>query len=111
MYDADAPALMGKLIAMPNTTLILSNPCIELWFLLHYKNQTAALTTADCIRELSNRNQNTYRKGNIDKKLLGKLNESCETACERAKKLKESENPSSVIYTLIGILEELKSQK
>ncbi|MEQ8535611.1 MAG: RloB family protein [Imperialibacter sp.] len=111
MYDADVPELMNKLRAVPNTTLFLSNPCIELWFLLHYKGQQAALTASDCIRELSNRNHNSYRKGFIDQKLRTKLVENCKTACERAKKLPEARNPSSNIYSFIEILEVQKSEK
>ncbi len=111
MYDADVPELTNRLLAVPNTTLFLSNPCIELWFLLHYKNQQAALTEADCIRELSNRNRNNYRKGIVDEKLEAKLVENCKTACERAKKLPDARNPSSNIYSFIEILEGQKSEK
>ena len=57
------PIYIKFLKKIKNITLIVSNPSIELWFLLHYKNQTAALTGRDCIRELNNRNRNNYKKG------------------------------------------------
>ena len=49
-----------KLKSMNGAKLIASNPCIELWFLLHYKNQTASINGKDCIKELENRNRNSY---------------------------------------------------
>ena len=39
IYDADVTATLEKLKAIKTAELIASNPSIELWFLLHYKNQ------------------------------------------------------------------------
>jgi len=101
IYDADVPVTLERLKAIKSAILIASNPSIELWFLLHYKNQSANISTNDCIRELCNRNRNTYKKGVIDSRLEMKLTESCEKACERAKGLYLFDNPSTNMYVFI----------
>src|SRR5690554_3354392 len=105
MYDIDAPKMLEKLQGIPNTILLSSNPCIELWFLLHHKNQKASIKTYECIREIENRCKG-YSKGAICDKLFDKLNNFEEKAISRAKELKDYKNPSSTIYIL---LEKLKS--
>ena len=110
MYDADVTATLEKLKAIKSTELIASNPSIELWFLLHYKNQTGSITTTECIKELSNRNRNTYKKGVIDTQLASKISESCKKACERAKPLEMFNNPSSNMYVFIEELEKVKNK-
>lgn len=111
IYDADVPEVIEKLKKSGETTLIASNPTIELWFLLHYKNQTASLTGVDCIRELSNRNRNDYKKGEIDNPLKDKLKEKCNDACYRAKQLELFRNPSTNLYIFIETLEDVKKGK
>lgn len=108
MYDADVPETLQKLKALKDTFLIASNPSIELWFLLHYKNQKANTSTQDCIRELSNRNKNKYKKGVIDDKLESKLLEEHPKACKRAKDLELFDNPSSNMHIFIDELENAK---
>lgn len=110
MYDADVPQVLEKLKSIKSAVLIASNPSIELWFLLHYKNQTANITTENCIRQLSNRNRNTYKKGVIDSQLEIKLSEICTKACERAKELTLFNNPSSNMNVFIEELENVKRQ-
>ncbi|MEI7424006.1 MAG: RloB family protein [Prolixibacteraceae bacterium] len=110
IYDADVPAILEKLKAIKTAELIASNPSIELWFLLHYKKQAAALTTNDCIRELSKRNKNTYKKGVIDTPLASKISESCKKACEHAKPLEIFKNPSSNMFVFIEELEKAKNK-
>ncbi len=111
IYDADVPELIEKLRKTSKTILIASNPTIELWFLLHFKNQTASLKEADCIRELSNRNRNNYRKGEIDNLLKVKLKEKSNEACNRAKQLELYRNPSTNFYVFIEIIEDVKREK
>lgn len=105
LYDGDVAAVVDRLKKIKDATLLLSNPCIELWFLLHFKSQKSAISGKDCIRELKNRTANGYEKGKLHSKLSKKLNESCKQACERAKQLKEGDNPSSALYRLIEMLE------
>jgi hypothetical protein len=110
IYDADVPEILSKLKSIDKALLIVSNPSIELWFLLHYKNVTARITTDECIKELNNRNKNCYQKGYIDKKLEEKLKEKCVDACKRAQALSLFENPSTNLYEFIEILEETSNQ-
>jgi hypothetical protein len=108
MYDLDVPNMLKRLSKIDDCTLLVSNPCLELWFLLHYKNQTANINSAKCCREMTNRNR-TYKKGVIDDKLKEKLILKIEVAVNRAKDLTEHNNPSTTVYKLIEILEELKN--
>ena len=110
LYDADVKAVLKKLKKIKTAVLLASNPSIELWFLLHYKNQTAELTTQDCIRELSKRNRNEYEKGEIDDKLKIKLTEKHYEACKRANKTKLYNNPSTNINVLIDELKKVKKR-
>jgi len=91
--------------------LIASNPSMELWFLLHYKNQTASISSQDCIRELSKRNRNSYQKGVIDKNLEVKLTENLTKACERASHLILFNNPSSNMNVFISELDNARRNK
>jgi len=109
MYDADVPQILERLKSIKSTVLIASNPSIELWFLLHYKNKTSNITTDNCIRELSNRNRKEYKKGVIDTQLEIKLSENYTKACERAKELILFNNPSSNMYIFIEELENVKN--
>ncbi len=108
MYDSDVIEVLERLRKIESVKLLASNPSIELWFLLHYKNQTAHITTEACINQLYNRNHNTYKKGLLDNKLREKLNEKCVDACKRAEQKELFNNPSSNIYELIMILEDIK---
>ena len=51
MYDMDVPAVNEKLQAC-KAELLLSNPCFELWLLLHAKDQKTAISTDAVIKEL-----------------------------------------------------------
>lgn len=105
LYDGDVDHVLKRLKQIDNVNLLISNPTIELWFLLHYKNQTAHITCENCISEISKRNRNEYKKGVIDNKLSEKLSEKYLDACRRAKNLSFEHNPSSNVYKLIEILE------
>ncbi len=109
MYDADVSHVLEKLKTIKPAVLIASNPSIELWFLLHYKNQTAHISADNCAKELSNRNKNVYRKGVIDRPLEIKLSQNWAKACQRAKALHMFDNPSSNMHILIEELELVKS--
>ncbi|MBL4753380.1 MAG: RloB domain-containing protein [Flavobacteriales bacterium] len=107
MYDLDVEGILERLEAIDDCTLLISNPCIELWFLLHFKNQNASTDCAYCCKELANRNRR-YKKGVIDKRLKEKLTSKIEDAVRKAKNLTDRDNPSSTIYKLIEKLKELK---
>ncbi len=111
LYDADDPNITEKLNELiktaPDTKLLLSNPCIELWFLLHYDNQTRSLSSLDCRNQLRQYNK-TYKKGDLNRPLKKILDENEKRACSRGKKLMCFENPSSNIFEFIAILEKIK---
>jgi len=111
VYDADVPETLERLKNIPSVTLITSNPAIELWFLLHYKNQKNPITENDCIKELCKRNRNSYKKGIIDDALSKELNEKYNDACKRAKLLQNFNNPSTNMHLLIEVLEKVKTEK
>jgi hypothetical protein len=108
MYDADIPELLEPLKSIKSALLLASSPSIELWFLLHYKTQTSSITTKECMKELDNRNRTKYRKGVIDGRLEARLTDHCPDACKRAKSLQLYNNPSSNVFELIDILEDIR---
>lgn len=109
MYDAHVTSVLERLKEIKGTKLLASNPTIEYWFLLHYKNQTARIIGDECIKELCNRNRNTYKKGVIDDKLKQQLDTKQNEACKRAQKTTLFQNPSSNIHQFIEDIEEAKS--
>ena len=108
IYDADVPEILNKLKEIETAVLVASSPAVEIWFLLHYKYQTAHITEDECIRELSNRNRNSYKKGLIDNILKNKLKEKCMDACNRSKRLELYNNPSTNMHIFIETLENTK---
>lgn len=107
MYDLDAPGVLPRLQKVVHATLLVSNPCIELWFLLRYKNQKAACNADFCLREMQNRTKN-YRKGHLSARLKEKLSSKMQQAVNYAKAQTEFQNPSSKVYLLIEELMELR---
>ena len=110
MYDADDAGVLERIKSIKTAKLLVSNPSIELWFLLHYKNQKASITGRACIEELSKRNRVKYNKVVIEKRLSEKLNEQTYKACTRAAELKQFKNPSSNIYEFIHALDDLTNE-
>ncbi len=108
MYDLDVPSVLDRLRKIPDAILLCSNPCIELWLLLHYAEQRAEISSADCVGKLS-RYIKQYKKGklSVDDKLY--LMQSVGIACKRAKALHSFKNPSTTVFELIEELEKLNS--
>ena len=104
MYDLDVDGLLEHLLKIPNAELLVSNPCIELWFLLHYQEQKVEITSGKCIQKLHKVTKG-YRKGGLSEEEKKVLAENRELAVERAKKLAEYHNPSTTVFKL---LEKLK---
>jgi len=107
MYDLDAPLMLEKLQSIKNTILLASNPCFELWYILHHCNQSTQLSTLDCVTKFE-RMYHDYKKGEISGKLKNKLIEKVDQAIKNAKKLKTFENPSTSVYLLIEELNFVK---
>ena len=109
VYDLDAPKMLERLKQIEGTTLLVSNPCIELWYLLHYKELKAEINCQACNKELEKRNGG-YSKTVIDSKLKEQLDTKQQKAVNRAKKLSNLDNPSSNMFLLIDELEKVKKE-
>jgi len=107
LYDLDVPEMLEKLQSIKSTVLLVSNPCIELWFLLHFKEQKSVITCKKCNDELKKQLGN-YSKVLIDDKMKVSLIKGQQKAINRAKKLQPLLNPGSTVHLLI---EELKKVK
>ena len=107
MYDMDVPSINEKLLACKAEKL-LSNPCFEIWLLLHAKDQKTAITTDALIKELKKSAHvwKNYTKSDFTNTQESFLKNNTDTATARAKNLKELQNPSTGIYKLIGLLKE-----
>lgn len=107
MYDMDVPAVNAKVMSC-KAELLLSNPCFELWLLLHAKNQKSAINTQIVLKELR-RSSSVWRK--YEKSIYTEtqkafLRNHLDEAIERAKALDEFQNPSSGVYKILEFLEE-----
>lgn len=109
MYDMDVPAINEKLMAC-NAELLLSNPCFEVWLLLHSKMQKTGLSSNAVINELKKSSPiwHNYNKAFYTDTQKSFLKEHLSEAISRAKTLKDFQNPSSRIYKLLEILEDRK---
>lgn len=107
MYDMDVPATNERIMAC-KAKLLLSNPCFELWLLLHAKNQRSAISTQVVLKELRKSSPvwENYTKASYTDTQRAFLKNHLDEATDRAKALKEFKNPSSSVYKLLEILEE-----
>ena len=108
MYDMDVAAINKKLLTC-KAEMLLSNPCFELWLLLHAKGQKTAISTDALIKELK---QSAHVWRNYSKSVFSDtqkafLNSYTEAAVARAKELHEFQNPSTGIYKLIEMLKDV----
>ena len=110
MYDLDVAEILDKLQAIKKGNLLVSNPCIELWFLLHHQNQNANLNSSECIRKLE-QFWTEYKKGDLTENTKRKLIDNKSKAISRAKKLKLFNNPSTNVFEILDALEDAMSQK
>ena len=106
MYDLDVATMLERLQKIPNATLLCSNPCFELWLLLHYTDQRTELTSEECVNRLSTFIKH-YKKGAIPNDAITHLMEKISTAMDRAKNLTAHNNPSTTVYYLIEDLDKL----
>ena len=112
LYDLDVDDVSKKLNACKGSVNISSNPCIELWFLLHCVDQFAEISTAVCISKLQKVSDwENYRKGLFSGKQKQILWEKRMTASQRAKVLPEAANPSSTVYRLIDAMEKVNTPR
>ena len=64
MFDLDVNGMLEHLQSIPDVVLLVSNPCIELWYLLHFEECHAELTQNACIKKLK-RHLEHYTKGTL----------------------------------------------
>ena len=119
VFDADMNPNKNRLIneakkiAKANgIKVIISSPCIELWFLLHYDFTTAILSNEDVIRRLRKYYPKYEKSTNIYPNINGRIAD----AIDRAKKLEKHQidnkkiigtveaNPSTEMYKIVEYL-------
>jgi len=104
VYDSDVENVVLNLKKIRNAVLLLSNPCFELWYLLHCVNQTAPLSSNECVSKLDS-HVKRYKKGCLSENFKARLTENKIKAIERAKLLPAGQNPSTLIYRLVEALD------
>lgn len=105
MYDLDIDGILDKLTCIPEVTLLVSNPCVELWFLLHSRECKSEMHSKACIRKYESVSH-LYKKGWLNTFDLRLLDQGENIAIDRAKKLKAPNNPSTTVYKLVEALRE-----
>ena len=104
MYDLDVDGMLEQLQKISNAELLVSNPCVELWFLLHYQEQKAEIASEKCVQKYQKVSKG-YKKGILSEEEKEGFTKNRESAIDRAKKLAAFQNPSTTVFKL---LEELK---
>ena len=109
MYDLDVATMLERLQKVTGAVLLCSNPCFELWLLLHYTEQKSELKSDECVAKLIGF-EKQYKKGALTDELKRHLVENKDTAIERAQSLVAYGNPSTTVYKLIEDLDKLKQE-
>lgn len=99
MFDLDVSGMIEHLRKIKDAILLLSNPCIEYWFLLHYKDVVSELTSAECLSHLK-RHDGKYTKGTFSSQMIKNLIDNISEAGKRAMKKQPYSNPSSTVHLL-----------
>jgi len=110
MYDLDIDGIVDKIGSCKSSINIASNPSVELWFLLHSSEQNAFILTNACIEKLrkSAKEWECYKKGVLTDKQKKILWDNRKIASDRAMKLQNGKNPSSMIYFLLDEMEKTR---
>ena len=111
MYDGDIPEVLESLKSCDGIMLI-SKPCIEIWFIAHYKKAPETDLASDvCVRQLcSIPGWEQYKKAILTIKQQDSLWDNRMTAVENMKDKTEINKTYSTVYQFINILEEEKSK-
>ncbi len=106
VYDADVECIVEKLLSIPGTA-ILSNPSIELWYMLHSKDYRRYIKSDSTLMELTTSHPvwRTYMKGKLTLEQQKHLLANKEEACRRGAKMIWPTNPSSNMHEFIKVLE------
>lgn len=103
MFDLDIPGTLERLRGIQDAVLLVSNPCIELWFLLHCLDYKAELTSKACIKKFQTIFPH-YTKGTLSQQEKQILATNTNNAVVRAMQLIAHNNPSTTVYELINEL-------
>lgn len=111
VYDSDVVQVVEKLLNLPEGTAILSNPCIELWYLLHHREYNRLRSSKEIVKDLTDCDNvwKNYSKGFLSREQQKVLLSNFEFAISRSRKLKWHENPSSNMHQFIEALKAEKS--
>ena len=100
MFDLDVRGMLQHLKTIKNTVLLVSNPCVELWFLLHYEDCKHELDANSCVKRLKQKT-GQYVKGVLTQEEKRILLTHVDDAIRRANVLEIYGNPSTTVYRLI----------
>jgi hypothetical protein len=110
MFDLDVPGMLERLRKIKDAVLLLSNPCVEFWFLLHYKDVASELSSAECVARLR-KLDTEYAKGTFSTPMKKMLIENIAYAANRAIAKAPYSNPSSTVHLLTNeILKNVRQQ-
>ena len=105
MFDLDVAGVLEHLQKIPDAELLVSNPCVELWFLLHYQEQKTKQTSKKCLQKMQSVSKD-YKKGVLSEGEKNVLAANKDIAIKRAKLLEKYANPSTTIYKLLELLKD-----
>lgn len=103
MFDLDVEGMLQHLSKIKDATLLLSNPCIEYWFLLHFNDVNRELSSAQCLALLKNKDPE-YTKGAFSTTMRKMLIDNIKEASQRANNKEAYVNPSTTINLLTDML-------
>ncbi|MCQ2583365.1 MAG: RloB family protein [Treponema sp.] len=111
MYDGDVSKILETLKNCEGIMLI-SKPCIEIWFIAHYKKVPETdLSSDSCLKQLcSISGWEQYKKAVLTIKQQDSLWDNRMTAVENMKSKTEANKTYSTVYQFINLLEEEKSK-
>lgn len=92
MFDLDVPVMLDRLKKIQDATLLLSNPCIEYWFLLHYVDVNREISSSECLALLRSKDP-AYSKGEFSTAMKRILIENIDDAAVRANGKEVYSNP------------------
>lgn len=106
MYDADVDCIVSRLLKMPGKP-ILSNPSIELWYLLHSRDFRRYIDSDTVLKELSDSHPvwKSYSKGCLSSDQKKFLLNNQKKASIKSEDMSWPGNPSSNMYEFIRTLE------
>ena len=84
MFDLDVPGILEHLRKIKDAVLLLSNSCIEYWFVLHYRDTNKELSSSERLAILRSIDAD-YAMGTFSTTMKKVLIDSIEDAANRAK--------------------------